>query len=400
MERYVCRGTIRMDLRRIFLSLVIVMYVNNEVSAQDCQFRNNLCDWQNEGDIDWVQKTVINGPDSAHYAEVVTDATPPGQHTAVLTSMTQNHVMTMLGFFYRLGAPNTLTVVARLDGGDVETLWSRNGTEDSESWIEVDLPVPKSSSFQISIKAVLPDNSTSFVGLTNITLRVGDDECAAMPCLNGGFCIDGNRSFTCVCSSGFKGELCQIDTNAPPRTTALPTPQTSSTRLSTILTTLLSTTHPTKFQKTTVIKMSPSVDTTVKYDTPTTPLSLPVKSDKQRKGMDEPVMIVIIAVAAIVGIAIFVTIVWMMAYVKKRSWRPNYHERGVSMENVNNTASVNGKWTSTVDLPGSIPESKHALTPVAEDAIPPKVESIYVVSPAGVNPIGIVNPGYNIEHMY
>ena len=57
--------------------------------------------------------------------------------------------------------------------------------------------------------------------------------------------------------------------------------------------------------------------------------------------MDEPVMIVIIAVAAIVGIAILATIVWMMAYVKKRSWRPNYHERGVSMENVNNTASVN-----------------------------------------------------------
>ena len=87
---------------------------------------------------------------TAHYAEVVTDATPPGQHTAVLTSMTQNHVMTMLGFFYRLGAPNTLTVVARLDGGDVETLWSRNGTEDSGSWIEVDLPVPKSSSFQVN----------------------------------------------------------------------------------------------------------------------------------------------------------------------------------------------------------------------------------------------------------
>ncbi len=191
-----------------------------EVSAQDCQFMSNLCDWQNEGDIAWVQTSVTDGAETAHFAQVsVTNATPPGQHVAMLTSLTQTHVMTMLGFFYRLESPNTLTVVATLDGGDIKTLWSRNGTEDGGSWVEVDLPVPKSSSFQISVKAVLPDNSTSFVGLTNITLRVGDDECAVMPCLNGGFCIDGNKSFTCVCSSGFKGELCQIDTNAPPRTT-------------------------------------------------------------------------------------------------------------------------------------------------------------------------------------
>jgi hypothetical protein len=38
------------------------------------------------------------------------------------------------------------------------------------------------------------------------------DDCADTPCLNGGICIDGINSYTCICAPGFTGQTCDIST--------------------------------------------------------------------------------------------------------------------------------------------------------------------------------------------
>ncbi|XP_038073371.1 uncharacterized protein LOC119741618 [Patiria miniata] len=386
--------------------LLAVGLQNKGVLAQDCLFRNDLCDWSNDGDVDWVQRSDSASTGTEHCAEVLlTDTTPPGPHQAVLASMTQPHVMTMLGFYYRLGAPNTLTVVAEVAGRPEQVLTQRNGT-DGAGWIEVDIGLDlQSSNFKIYFKADIPENSTGFVGLTNITLRIGADECASTPCQNGGACIDGNNSFTCVCNSGFKGEVCQIDTNPRPKTTVPPTTTEMFTTSS------VGPTTQKQPQKTTTIKIPPSTaphtfttfetppstDSTIKYGTVSTPEKLP-QTNGNGKGMAQSTMIAVIAVASVVLIGVLISVVWLLLYFKKRSWQPRYQERGVSMENVSNySESIHGKWTSTVDIPGSNPASKPELTPVEEtDPLPEKVENIYVASPTN----GLVNTGYNIDNMY
>lgn len=37
------------------------------------------------------------------------------------------------------------------------------------------------------------------------------DECASVPCMNGGSCVDGIDSYSCVCAAGYSGILCQTD---------------------------------------------------------------------------------------------------------------------------------------------------------------------------------------------
>ncbi|XP_022105183.1 protein delta homolog 2-like [Acanthaster planci] len=218
-----------------------------------------------------------------------------------------------------------------------------------------------------------------------------------MPCQNGGVCIDGNNSFTCVCSSGFKGEFCQIDTRPRPQTTILPTTEMATNAgMSTPQTQTTTTVKiPQPSQKTTTIKVQPSTYSTVKYGTVSTPGKLPQTGEQGGK-MEEPTMIAVIAVSSVVFIAVLGALVWLLVYFKKRSWRPRYHERGVSMENVSTAESIHGKWTSTVDIPGSIPGSKSELPPVEEIALPKKTENIYVTSPT----VGLVNTGYNIDNMY
>lgn len=42
-----------------------------------------------------------------------------------------------------------------------------------------------------------------------ISLNAGIDECASHPCRHGGTCRDGVNMFSCFCSLGFTGRMCQ-----------------------------------------------------------------------------------------------------------------------------------------------------------------------------------------------
>lgn len=42
-----------------------------------------------------------------------------------------------------------------------------------------------------------------------ISLNAGIDECASHPCRHGGTCRDGVNMFSCFCSPGFTGRMCQ-----------------------------------------------------------------------------------------------------------------------------------------------------------------------------------------------
>lgn len=42
-----------------------------------------------------------------------------------------------------------------------------------------------------------------------ISLNAGIDECASHPCRHGGTCRDGVNMFSCFCSPGFTGQMCQ-----------------------------------------------------------------------------------------------------------------------------------------------------------------------------------------------
>ena len=39
----------------------------------------------------------------------------------------------------------------------------------------------------------------------------GRYDCWSFPCFNGGFCMDGADTYTCVCAFGFEGEQCESD---------------------------------------------------------------------------------------------------------------------------------------------------------------------------------------------
>ena len=44
----------------------------------------------------------------------------------------------------------------------------------------------------------------------NVDLILIDiDECASIPCQNGGRCVDQVNMYTCYCASGFQGIACQ-----------------------------------------------------------------------------------------------------------------------------------------------------------------------------------------------
>jgi hypothetical protein len=50
-------------------------------------------------------------------------------------------------------------------------------------------------------------------GYTGTNCEVEENECASMPCSNGGTCIDRVNSYSCVCPVSFSGERCTQDLN-------------------------------------------------------------------------------------------------------------------------------------------------------------------------------------------
>ena len=48
-------------------------------------------------------------------------------------------------------------------------------------------------------------------GYTGPNCEVDVDDCASMPCVNGGTCVDGVNEFTCECADGFAGDLCDLN---------------------------------------------------------------------------------------------------------------------------------------------------------------------------------------------
>ena len=43
----------------------------------------------------------------------------------------------------------------------------------------------------------------------NVFLSTDVNECASLPCNNGGTCIDGVNEYTCQCMAGYTGEDCK-----------------------------------------------------------------------------------------------------------------------------------------------------------------------------------------------
>ena len=54
------------------------------------------------------------------------------------------------------------------------------------------------------------------VQLSEVELQIlafEENECESNPCDNGGTCVDGLYSFSCLCSTGFRGDSCHIGKN-------------------------------------------------------------------------------------------------------------------------------------------------------------------------------------------
>ena len=46
-------------------------------------------------------------------------------------------------------------------------------------------------------------------GFSFLFSNLGTNECASIPCLNGGTCVDGVNRYDCSCRPGFAGDDCQ-----------------------------------------------------------------------------------------------------------------------------------------------------------------------------------------------
>ena len=50
-----------------------------------------------------------------------------------------------------------------------------------------------------------------YTGFVEELCKVNVNDCASITCSGNGQCVDGVNSFTCVCNSGFMGNLCETD---------------------------------------------------------------------------------------------------------------------------------------------------------------------------------------------
>jgi len=78
-----------------------------------------------------------------------------------------------------------------------------------------------SSSLSLSLQAIPlaylsysePCDCTQ-TGFTGSTCTTNENDCITYPCLNGGTCVDGFESSTCVCPAGYTGSLCDTEDTA------------------------------------------------------------------------------------------------------------------------------------------------------------------------------------------
>ncbi|XP_063964330.1 sushi, von Willebrand factor type A, EGF and pentraxin domain-containing protein 1-like [Lytechinus pictus] len=53
------------------------------------------------------------------------------------------------------------------------------------------------------------ETTTLQTGSTDASMCVDIDECGSSPCQHGASCVDGINSFTCICTEGYRGQLCE-----------------------------------------------------------------------------------------------------------------------------------------------------------------------------------------------
>ncbi|XP_072021040.1 uncharacterized protein [Amphiura filiformis] len=205
-----------------YLTLLVVSAIAGS-SGQLCQFDDGFCGWISSGDLSWdISYLTTDNQNKVHVAEVrspeVSSVANPDKVLSKLTSPVHygSPIITTstLTFAYLIKGPSSLTVEAEMnDGVSVVELWSstRLTNELDTRWSQAEVLIPETEAFAVSFLAEVQPNSESLIGITNVTLVVGDrDECAEEPCQNGGICVDGDGYYTCLCTGGYRGTQCQI----------------------------------------------------------------------------------------------------------------------------------------------------------------------------------------------
>ena len=50
---------------------------------------------------------------------------------------------------------------------------------------------------------------TQFKVMLTLVYFADVNECASLPCINNGACVNGANEFRCICPNGFAGTLCE-----------------------------------------------------------------------------------------------------------------------------------------------------------------------------------------------
>ncbi|XP_041464844.1 mucin-5AC-like isoform X2 [Lytechinus variegatus] len=191
--------------------------------GQSCTFQSGLCDWISVGSGPrWRSSLDPNTSSSAEeltsYAYVTISQNTDNDTAAILQSPEVNAATTdtiEIGFQYQLSdhsqgdLPNTLSVRWSINEEDFNDVWHTNGP--TNSWVTTSLVLAQGgvSRFAFLAKSTVPSQD-AFVMIRNVEITIIHDSCASSPCNNGGLCFGNGPTFTCICTGGYRGEVCQI----------------------------------------------------------------------------------------------------------------------------------------------------------------------------------------------